>query len=89
MGSFYILLTVLFTVYGQLIIKQQVNRIGNFPQGLDLIPFAIKMIITRPLILTGFISAMFASIAWIGAMSKYELSYALPLYELKFPGCGD
>jgi len=84
MGYIYILLTIFFTVYGQLIIKQQVNTVANFPSGLALISFYIKFILTRPLVLSGFISAMFASIAWIGAISKFELSYAYPFMSLNF-----
>ena len=84
MGYIYILLTILFTVYGQLIIKQQVNTVANFPSGWALIPFYVKFILTRPLVLSGFISAVFASIAWIGAISKFELSYAYPFMSLNF-----
>ena len=54
MGYLYIFLTIIFTVYGQLIIKQQVNLVTNFPYEWELIPFYIKFIITRPLVLSGF-----------------------------------
>ena len=84
MGYFYIFLTIAFTIYGQLIIKQQINTIADFPTGWALIPFYIKFILTRPLVLSGFISAGFASIAWIGALSKFELSYAYPFMSLNF-----
>lgn len=84
MGYIYIFLTIIFTVYGQLIIKQQVNTIANFPSGLNLIPFYIKFILTRPLVLSGFISAVCASVAWIGALSKFELSYAYPFMSINF-----
>ena len=84
MGYIYILLTIVFTVYGQLVIKHQVNTVVNFPSGWNLIPFYIRFILTRPLVLSGFISAVFASIAWIGAISKFELSYAYPFMSLNF-----
>ena len=84
MGYFYIFLTIAFTVYGQLIIKQQVNTVTNFPSGWELVPFYIKFILTRPLVLSGFISAVLASIAWIGAISKFELSYAYPFMSISF-----
>lgn len=84
MGYFYIFLTVVFTVYGQLILKQQVNTLSAMPSGMELIPFYIKFILTRPLVLSGFISAVFASVAWIGAISKFELSYAYPFMSLNF-----
>jgi uncharacterized membrane protein len=84
MGYFYIILTVIFTVYGQLIIKQQVNTITEFPSGFGLIPFYIKFILARPLVLSGFISAVLASVAWIGALSKFQLSYVYPFMSLNF-----
>jgi len=84
MGYLYIFLTIVFTVYGQLILKQQVNTISNMPSGIDLIPFYIKFIITRPLVLSGFVSAVLASVAWIAAISKFELSYAYPFMSLNF-----
>ena len=84
MGYIYIFLTVAFTVYGQLIIKHQVNTVAQFPSGLALIPFYVKFILTRPLVLSGFISAMFASVAWIGALSRFQLSYAYPFMSLNF-----
>jgi uncharacterized membrane protein len=84
MGFVFILLTIIFTAYGQLIIKQQVNTIGNLPSGWNLIGFYIKFILTRPLVLSGFVSAVLASMAWIGALSKFELSYAYPYMSLNF-----
>jgi multidrug transporter EmrE-like cation transporter len=84
LGYLYIFLTVAFTVYGQLILKQQVRTLSSVPLGLELIPFYLKFILTRPLVLSGFISAVFASIAWIGAISKFELSYAYPFMSLNF-----
>ena len=84
MGYFYIFLTIAFTVYGQLILKQQVNTLSAVPSGIDLVYFYIKFIISRPLVLSGFVSAVFASIAWIAAISEFELSYAYPFMSLNF-----
>ncbi len=84
MGYFYIFLTIVFTVYGQLILKQQVNTLAGMPSGISLIPFYIKFIITRPLVISAFISAFLASGAWMAAISKFELSYAYPFMSLNF-----
>ena len=48
MGYLYIILTIAFTVYGQLIFKQQVNTLTAIPSGMALIPFYMKFVITRP-----------------------------------------
>ncbi|MHC4538587.1 MAG: EamA family transporter [Planctomycetota bacterium] len=84
MGYVCILLTIVFSVYGQLIIKQQVNSVASFPSGLNVIPFVIKFILTRPLVLSGFLTAFLGSITWIKALSKFELSYAYPFMSLNF-----
>ena len=84
MGYVYIALTIVFTVYGQLILKQQVRSIASVPVGFELIPFYANFIITRPLVLSAFVSAILASVAWIGAISKFELSFAYPFMSLNF-----
>jgi multidrug transporter EmrE-like cation transporter len=84
MGYVYIMLTVLFTVYGQLILKQQVSTLGALPSGLDLIWCLLRFIVTRPLVISGFASAFLASMAWMAAISKFDLSYAYPFMSLNF-----
>ena len=84
MGYVYIFLTIVFTVYGQLILKQQVNTLASVPSGIDLLFFYLKFIATRPLVLSGFVSAFLASLAWMAAISKFELSYAYPFMSLNF-----
>ena len=84
MGYVFIFLTIAFTVYGQLILKQQVNLLNYHPQGLEIIPFYLKFIFTRPLVITGFISAFLASLSWIAAISKFDLSFAYPFMSLNF-----
>jgi multidrug transporter EmrE-like cation transporter len=84
MGYLYIGLTILFTVYGQLIIKYEVNRVFGIAEGITSLPFLLKFIFTRPLVLSGFASAFLASLAWVGAVSKFEMSYAYPFMSLNF-----
>lgn len=84
MGYLYILLTIVFTAYGQLILKHQVSTVTSIPSGPDLILFYVKFITTRPLVLSGFLSALMASLAWIVAISKFELSYVYPFMSLNF-----
>lgn len=84
MGYIYIGMTIVFTVYGQLILKHQVNSLTRMPSGVELIPFYFKFIVTRPLVLSGFLSAILASISWLGAISKFDLSTAYPFMALNF-----
>lgn len=84
MGYLYLVLTIAFTVYGQLIIKQQVNTVGQFPSGAAAILFYLRFIFLRPLVLSGFACAFMAALSWIGALSKFELSYIYPFMSLNF-----
>jgi drug/metabolite transporter (DMT)-like permease len=73
-----IALTVLFTVLGQLAIKHGVTRAGAPPLGtVPKIAFVARLFFD-PFVFFGFVAAFLASLAWIGAMTKFELSYAYP-----------
>ena len=85
MGHVSIFLTILFTVYGQLIIKQQVATFTDIPtEGLRFLPYFTKMILIKPLLLSGFVSAFLASLCWMSAVSRFDLSYAYPFMSLNF-----
>ncbi len=84
MGYFYVFMTILFTVYGQLVLKWQINQVGQLP--VDLIPkvfFLIKLLL-NPWVLSGFVSAFVAALAWMAAMTKLDLSHAYPFMSLAF-----
>ena len=83
-GHFYIVMTLLFTVYGQLVLKWQISSAGKLPQGgLDKILFLLQQFI-NPWIISGFLSAFLASLAWMAAMTRFPLNYAYPFMSLAF-----
>ncbi len=84
MGYVYIFGTIFFTVYGQLIIKWRIGNYGSLPaESLEKLIFIMKLFLD-PFILSGFISAFLASMFWMAAMTKFELSYAYPFMGLTF-----
>jgi len=84
MGYFYIVGTILFTVYGQLIIKAQIGKFGELPlHTIDKIMFLIKVLFD-PWIFSGFLSAFIASFFWMAAMTKFDISYAYPFMSSAF-----
>lgn len=84
MGYFYIFLTVLLTVYGQIAIKWQVDLAGLLPDELPgKINFLIQLLL-NPWIVSAFVAAFMASICWMAAMTKFELSHAYPFMSLNF-----
>lgn len=83
-GHSYIALTLLFTVYGQLILKWQMSLVGAMPEGLpDKFIFLLQQLF-RPWILSGFAAAFLASLAWMAAMTRLDLNYAYPFMSLAF-----
>jgi drug/metabolite transporter (DMT)-like permease len=85
MGFLYIFGCVLFTVYGQLILKWRMNQQQPLPDGLfDKVYELIKLIIFDPFILSGFVSAFLGSLFWMAAMTKFSLSFAYPFMSSAF-----
>ncbi|MBN69228.1 MAG: hypothetical protein CME32_08125 [Gimesia sp.] len=84
MNHFFILGTIFFTVYGQLILKWRIGRYGELPESLsDRIQFLFRLLLDG-YILSGFIAAFIASLFWMAAMTKFQLSYAYPFMSLAF-----
>jgi len=83
MGYFFVFLTIAFTVYGQLIIKYEINQFDSIPTGPELAPFLLQFAF-RPLVMSGLFSAVLASFAWMAALSRFDLSFAYPFMSLNF-----
>ncbi len=83
-GFAYILGTVLFTVFGQIVLKWQVSKAGVLPAAFSQkIVFLISMI-WNPWIMSGMAAGFLAFLCWMAAMTKFELSYAYPFMSLSF-----
>lgn len=85
MGYLYIAGCVLFTVYGQLVLKWRMNMQEPLPLGfVDKIIHLIKLVLFDPFILSGFVAAFAASLFWMAAMTKFSLSFAYPFMSSAF-----
>jgi len=83
-GHAYIALTLLFTVYGQLVLKWQIGQAGEMPADASgKILFLLRQFL-NPWVLSGFAAAVLASLAWMTAMTRFELNYAYPFMSLAF-----
>jgi len=83
-GFLYIALTIAFTVYGQMVIKWQVNQAGTFPPETgEKILFIIKLLLT-PWVISSFASAFIASLFWMAAMTQFDISFAYPFMSLSY-----
>lgn len=85
MGYLYVFLTILFTVYGQIILKWRINDLNwslNATDGIMQMVIAYLRFLFDPLIFSGFVSAFIASVFWMLAMTKFEITYAYPFMSL-------
>lgn len=84
MGYIFIAGTILFTVYGQIILKWRIGKYGALPEAiLPKLKFIIGLLID-PFIISGFASAFIASLFWMAAMTKFQISFAYPFMSLSF-----
>jgi uncharacterized membrane protein len=80
----YIFATILFTVYGQLILKWRISNFGSLPaDSIGKLKFLLSLLFD-PAIFSGFAAAFLASLAWMAAMTKFDLSHAYPFMSLNF-----
>ncbi|MGH8559418.1 MAG: EamA family transporter [Methylococcales bacterium] len=81
---FYIFATIAFTVYGQLVVKWRIIKFGSLPVGtFDKLKFLISLLFD-PVMFSVIVAAFLASLAWMAAMTKFDLSHAYPFMSLNF-----
>jgi multidrug transporter EmrE-like cation transporter len=84
LNHIYIFLTILFTVYGQIVLKWQVASAGALPSSvLPKIQFLLSLLL-NPWVISGYAGALLASLTWMAAVSKFPLSYAYPFMSFAF-----
>ncbi|MDO9010998.1 MAG: EamA family transporter [Gallionella sp.] len=84
MPYFYILMVILLTVYGQLVIKWQTSLAGVLPDELAAkIEFLIRLLL-NPWVISGFFAALLATLFWMAAISRLQLSHAYPFISMTF-----
>ena len=84
MSYLYIAFTILLTVYGQVVIKWQVLGAGAFPEATeDKLHFLFTLLL-NPWIISAYAAALLASIFWMAAMAKLQLSHAYPFMSMAF-----
>ena len=79
----YIFGTLFFTVYGQIVLKWRLSGLKVvLPEGIwDKIIYLVKLIFD-PFVFSGFVSAFIASLFWMAAMTKFEITTAYPFMSI-------
>ena len=84
MRYLYIFGTLFFTIYGQIILKWRIGKLQfSLPETgiIDKFTALIKLIFD-PFIFSGFASAFIASLFWMAAMTKFQITEAYPFMSL-------
>lgn len=80
----YILGTLLFAVYSQLVMRWQVSAAGSPPPDLGgKVAFVVSLLL-NPWVLSGLLATFLSGVAWMLAMTRFEISYAYPFIGLNF-----
>jgi drug/metabolite transporter (DMT)-like permease len=77
-----IFLTIVLTVSGQLLAKSGMHEVGAIPTQLREFPSFLMRAYTNWKVLTALLCAILASVSWIGAVSRSDVSFAYPFMGL-------
>lgn len=80
----YPVATLVLTVYGQLVVKWQVDRAGAPPADLGGKVAFVGQLIVNPWVISVFVAAFLAAASWMLAMTHFSLSDAYPVMALSF-----
>ena len=83
MSYLFIALTIMLTVYGQLILKWQVGVHGHLLSA-PLQPLNVLQLLLKPWVISAFAAAFGASLCWMAAISKMPISRAYPYMAINF-----
>lgn len=79
----YIVGTLLFTIYGQIVLKWRLKELKIIlPEGLLNKVLYLTKLLFDPFVFSGFIAAFVASLFSMAAMTKFELTTAYPFMSL-------
>lgn len=78
----YVIATLLLTVYGQIILKWRLKTFGTMPEDLRGKAGYLWRAFFDPFIFSGLFAAFLASVCWLIAMTKLEITRAYPLMSL-------
>lgn len=80
----YIFAMVALTAYSQVVMRWQVSNAGALPPGLIGKIAFIRTLLLNPWVLSGIAATFFASVSWMLALTKFQISYAYPFTSLVY-----
>jgi len=82
LGVLSVMLTIVFTVAGQLLVKKGMLGVGASPGQLGGFPGYLVRTLTNPFVFVGLGCAVVAALCWTSAVSRLDLSAAYPFMGL-------
>lgn len=80
----FLLLYIVFTVASQLIMRWRVGSAGTLPPTIqDRLQFVASLLVT-PWVWTAILCTFLAGVAWMLALTRFELTYAFPFTGVSF-----
>jgi hypothetical protein len=84
-GWALVAVTLACTVYGQVVLKWQLEQVDRVPAAaVEKVVFLARMIFVNPWVLSAFAAAGVAALAWMATLVVYDLSVAYPFMSLSF-----
>ena len=83
MSYIFIAFTILLTVYGQLVLKWQVDQHQEL-LATPIQPRNVVVLLLNPWVISAFVAAFGASLSWMAAISRMPISKAYPYMAINF-----
>ena len=80
----YILISVFFSVAGQLLLKFGMDKLGSVTLNLNQLFSILWRMFTNPAVFFGLALYFIGTIFWLAALSRVDLSYAYPFASLSY-----
>jgi multidrug transporter EmrE-like cation transporter len=83
-AHFFIFLTILLGLYGQVVLKWQVDLAGQPPaEWAERTRYVVRMLV-NPWVISALAAAFLGMLSWMLALGRVDLSYAYPFTSLSF-----
>ena len=76
--------TILLTVYGQIVLKWQMNRLGPLPAATGDKALVLARLLLNPWVISCVAAGFLALLSWMAALTRFELTYAYPFVSVTF-----
>ncbi|WP_375428218.1 EamA family transporter [uncultured Sphingomonas sp.] len=80
----FVAATIALSVYGQIALKWRLDQLGPLPAGAGPALRRLLVVLFDPVVASTFVAAFAASLAWMAALTRFELSRIYPFTSLSF-----